>query len=127
MLRRNNPRASPLGKCEIEASNCRFRLYQNAVFTGFKRGQRTQLVQQALLKIEGCNDTKSSLFYHGKRVAFVYKAENKKRGTNHKCIWGKVCSSHGQAGMVKAKFARNLPPRAMGSTVRVMLYPNRTI
>ena len=103
------------------------RLYQKAIFTGFKRGQRKQCVQQALLKIEGCNDRKSCLFYHGKRVAFVYKAENKKRGTNHKCIWGKIASSHGQAGMVKARFASNLPPRNMGSQLRVMLYPNRTI
>ena len=93
----------------------------------FKRAQRRQVVQQPVLKIEGCNDTKSSLFYHGKRVAYVYKAENKSRGTSHKCIWGKVASSHGNQGLVKAKFARNLPPRAMSGQVRVMLYPNRTI
>lgn len=82
---------------------------------------------QALLKVEGCNDTKSGCFYHGKRVAYVYKAENKKRGTNHKAIWGKIASSHGNSGLVKAKFAHNLPPRHMGGQIRVMLYPNRTI
>ena len=93
----------------------------------FKRGQRTQVVQQPVLKIEGVNDKKSSLFYHGKRVAYVYKAKNERRGTNCKAIWGKIASCHGQSGLVKAKFSRNLPPRAMGGVLRVMLYPNRTI
>mgnify|MGYP002632820469 CR=1 FL=1 len=94
----------------------------------FKRGQRTQLESQAVLKIEGCNETKSSLFYHGKRVAYVFKAENKKRGTHYKAMWGKIMSSHGNSGLVKAKFAKNLPPNAIGCNhLRVMLYPNRTI
>lgn len=93
----------------------------------YKRGQRTQVLQQSVLKIEGCNDTKSSLFYHGKRVAFVYKAEDKKRGTNYKAMWGKIMSSHGNSGLVKANFRKNLPGGAQGAQVRVMLYPNRTI
>ena len=94
---------------------------------GYKRGQRTQHEGQTLVKIQGCQDRDSSKWYHGKRVAFVYRAKNAVTGRSHKCIWGKVISSHGNAGMVRVKFAKNLPPRAIGSALRVMLYPNKQI
>ena len=103
------------------------RLYAKGIFTGFKRGQRTQKEDTALITIQGCLDRKASTWYHGKRVAFVYRAKNAKTGINYKSIWGKVTASHGQSGVVRAKFARNLPPRAFGKPVRVMLYPNKQI
>ena len=93
----------------------------------FKRGQRTQQENQAVLKIQNVNERSAATFYHGKRVAYIYKAKNTKRGTNYKAMWGKVIGHHGNSGLVRAKFARNLPPRAMGATLRVMLYPNRTL
>ena len=40
-------------------------------------------------------------------------------------MWGTVGTTHGCNGTVIARFAKNLPPAAMGKTMRVFLYPNR--
>ena len=103
------------------------RLYQKAIFVGFKRGKTTQAEQYALLKIKGLNDKKDTSFYFGKRVAYIYKAKNTKSNTRFRVRWGRIVKSHGNNGLVRAKFARNLYAKAMGGTLRVMLYPNRTI
>ena len=42
-----------------------------------------------------------------------------------KTIWGRISRAHGNTGAVLARFRHNLPPRAMGSTLRVMLFPQR--
>jgi large subunit ribosomal protein L35Ae len=104
-----------------------FRLYTKAVFTGFKRGITTQHEQFALLKIKGVNQKKDTSSYFGKRVAYIYKGKNTSNNSRFRVIWGRVVKAHGNNGSVRAKFARNLPPRAMGATLRVMLYPNRSI
>lgn len=104
-----------------------YRLYAKAVFTGFKRGKSTQHEQFALLKIKGVNDKKDTSFYFGKRVAYIYKAKQEVNNTRFRVIWGRVVKAHGNNGAVRAKFARNLPPRAFGAHLRVMLYPNRAI
>mmetsp|Transcript_139202 Transcript_139202/g.338126 ORF Transcript_139202/g.338126 Transcript_139202/m.338126 type:complete len:143 (-) Transcript_139202:72-500(-) len=102
------------------------RLYVRGVIMGFKRGLRNQYHHTSLIKIEGVEDKQASEFYHGKRVAYIYKAKNAgKDDTKFRCIWGKIIRSHGTNGVVRAKFRRNLPPAAISSRVRVMLYPSR--
>ena len=96
------------------------RLYVKAKFAGFRRNKVWVLNNQALLKIEGLNDKKEAQYYLGKRVVYIYKAK-----TGFRTIWGRICTQHGNNGMVRAKFLHNLPPRAIGATLRVMLYPQR--
>lgn len=108
------------------------------------RGRRNTYHHTSLLKIDGVNDAKASEYYHGKKVAYVYKAKTPVAGSKFRVVWGKIMRAHGSNGVVRAKFATNLnvshllttilspylsvcypQPEWIGNSVRVMLYPSR--
>ena len=76
-----------------------------------------------MLNLEGVNDSVAARYYFGKRVAYVYKAKTIKKNSKFRAIWGRVMKAHGNNGLVRAIFRRNLPAQSMGATLRVMLYP----
>eukprot|EP00899_Mesostigma_viride_P006858 jgi/Mesvir1/16173/Mv08438-RA.1 len=104
----------------------RVRLYSRGSVVSFSRGKSRQYPSRSLILIENVTDFKDTQFYLGKKVAYVYKAKTEKKGTKYRCIWGRITQAHGNSGVVRAKFRKNLPPCALGGRVRVMLYPSST-
>ncbi|KAK8813502.1 hypothetical protein WA556_005820 [Blastocystis sp. ATCC 50177/Nand II] len=101
------------------------KLYVKGAFLGFRRSKVLQNTNQHLVKMEGVNTKKDAEFYFGKRVVYIYKAPTMKNGSHYRMICGKVMCAHGDNGVVRCIFRRNLPSTAIGKTVRVMLFPSR--
>ena len=116
----------------MDSSNAILRLYSKGRLVGYKRGKHDQRTHTSLIQIENVNDTNSAEFYLGKRVAYVYRGEKAQKlagkgstlanakKSRTRVIWGKVTRSHGNSGVVKAKFRTNLPAITYGASVRVV-------
>ncbi len=101
------------------------KLYVKGRVLGYKRAQRNQYPRWSLLKIDNVLTKDATAFYMGKHVAYVYKAKTVKNNTRLRVMWGKIKRPHGNSGVVRATFKRNLPPSSFGGPIRVMLYPSR--
>lgn len=101
------------------------RLYVKGVVAGYRRALTNQKSHTSLIKIQGVDDSEDVKFYLGKKIVYLYRTKSEKEGSKMRVMYGKVCSAHGTSGVVRAKFAKNLPPSAIGAPVRIMLYPSR--
>ncbi|CAG9477219.1 60S ribosomal protein L35ae, putative [Plasmodium vivax] len=100
------------------------RLYEKGVILGYKRSQRNQDPNFTLISIRNVHTKKHAQFYVGKKIAYVYRTNKHHDGVKIKCIWGKVCRTHGNSGVIRARFRTNIPPKAFGDRVRILMYPS---
>lgn len=100
------------------------RLYVKGKHLSYQRSKNVNHPNTSLIKIEGVVTPEDAKFYLGKRVAFVYRASKEIRGTKIRVIWGKITRTHGNSGIVRANFRKNLPTQTFGASVRIMLYPS---
>lgn len=99
-------------------------MYVKGKHLSFQRSKSVINPNTSLIQIDGVHSTKDARFYLGKRIAYVYRGTKEIRGTKVRVIWGKVTKTHGNNGVVRANFKKNLPPKTLGASVRVMLYPS---
>ncbi len=98
------------------------RLYAKARILGFRRAKRNVREHTTLVQVEGCQTPKDADFYCGKRIAYVYRAKREIDGSRIRVVWGRVTRSHGNSGVVRAKFAKNLPPKSFGASARIVRF-----
>jgi len=97
------------------------RVYQPAIVLGYTRSREQQKPNRALVEIIGCKTREDARFYLGKRVLYLTKSANDDQP--FRVVIGKVCRTHGNSGVVRVKFQRNITSNAFGKKCRVLLYP----
>eukprot|EP00771_Trimastix_marina_P000686 gnl/Trimastix_PCT/171.p1 GENE.gnl/Trimastix_PCT/171~~gnl/Trimastix_PCT/171.p1 ORF type:complete len:234 (+),score=12.95 gnl/Trimastix_PCT/171:363-1064(+) len=109
---------------------------------GYRRSHHNQQPQWSLIELDGVKSKEEARWYLGKRVAYIYRAAKAKKSAlksettgkaretlkDHsrvRVMWGKICHTHGNSGVVRCQFKKNLPPKSFGGPCRVFLYPHR--
>lgn len=84
------------------------------------RGKNLTHPNTVLIRIEGVQSREATEFYLKKRVAYIYKTKLRRM----RIRWGVIYGAHGNSGVVKVRFERNLNGTAFGCACRVYLYPS---
>ena len=83
-----------------------------ATVLSYRRGIHTMHGNQLLLEMEGVDSRELASRYIGKRVIWTSPAK--------KQIFGKITSTHGNNGVVRARFSKGLPGTAVSSKVEII-------
>jgi large subunit ribosomal protein L35Ae len=79
----------------------------------FRRGRRTQKPNQLIIYIDEIDSKKKAEKLIGKKVSWTSPGKNKTT------INGKITSSHGNKGAVRALFERGIPGQALGKEIDI--------
>lgn len=84
----------------------------NAVIMSFRRGRHTQTCNQLLLEAEGIDSRAKAARLVGKKVKW--------KSPGSKEIFGKITDTHGNRGVLRARFSRGLPGSALGGRAEIL-------
>ena len=83
-----------------------------ATILSYRRGIHTMHGNQLLLEVEGVDSRELASRYIGKRVIWASPAK--------KQIFGKITSTHGKNGVLRARFTKGLPGTAVSTKVEII-------
>jgi large subunit ribosomal protein L35Ae len=106
-------RAKKAGPKKEKAAKQAEELKKDALILSFRRGRHTQRTNQFLVEIEGADTRAKASLYIGKRVIWTSPGKLKKK------IHGKITTTHGNNGVLRARFSRGLPGTAVGTRVEL--------
>jgi len=101
-------------KVEKKAVKAETPTEKNALILSFRRGRHTQRTNQFLVEINGADTKAKASLYIGSRVVWTSPGKLKKK------IFGKITTTHGNNGVLRARFSRGLPGTAVGTRVELV-------
>ena len=84
-----------------------------AIVINYRRGRKTQTVNQMVIVVEGVDTKEAATALVGKTVVYTCV------GKTAKTISGKVSAAHGSKGAVRVLFETGMPGQAIGAKVEV--------
>ena len=82
------------------------------IILSYRRGRHTQNVNQMLVELENVDSKEKAKEFLGKKL--VWKSPGGKE------IEGEIIALHGNKGVVRAKFDKNLPGQAITTKVQLL-------
>jgi len=84
----------------------------NAIVLSYRRGRHTQNVNQVLIKLDNVDSKEKAKEFMGKKLTW--------KSPSGKEIKGEIIALHGNKGIIRAKFERNLPGQAITTKVEIV-------
>ena len=82
------------------------------IILSYRRGRHTQNVNQMLIELENVDSREKAGKFLGKKLVWTSPAGKE--------VKGEIIALHGNKGVVRAKFERNLPGQAITTKVQVV-------
>lgn len=86
----------------------------DATIISFRRGRRSQRMNQFLLEVAGVETKEAAVKLVGRKVVWTSP------GQRPKAIGGTITACHGRNGVLRARFTRGLPGEAIRNKVKVL-------